>query len=87
MPTSFEVTRGYGERRTASGDKKGNEKHGGNRPFRENEGMSEGERDRACEQGEGDSDGASVQVELKKRLYKTGILIKLWGLHDLPLES
>lgn len=43
LPTSFEV---YGERRTDSGDKKGNEEHGGNRLLRKNEEMSEGEWDK-----------------------------------------
>ena len=37
LPTSFKLTLGYGERRTDSGDKKGNEEHGGNRPLKENE--------------------------------------------------
>ena len=40
---SFEITPDYGERRTGSGYKKGNEVHGGLRSIRENKEVNEGE--------------------------------------------
>ena len=43
VPMSFEITPDYGERRTGSGYKKGNEVHGGLRSIRENKEVNEGE--------------------------------------------
>ena len=43
VPVSFKITPDYGERRTDSGHKKGNEVHGGHRSIRGNKEMNEGE--------------------------------------------